>query len=134
MQAGDGVFRRNVCRGSGLGVVIRPELTSNASAIITNVSIGPGNKFIRTNYPHAAVFSAEAGSVCSAAEGDNGLLRRGIISGLNISDNLFTEVLGVNIVLGSVEVRSKSHQIIAESCSSMLPHCICCLNNMTLVF
>jgi hypothetical protein len=103
LQAGNGIFRRNTCRGAGLGVVIRPELTNNASAVIRNVTVGPGNAFIRTNYPHAALYSAEAGAVCTAAEGDGGLLRTGIISNLSILSNVFTDVLGVNLVLGSVD-------------------------------
>lgn len=97
------MFRRNTCRGAGLGVVLRPELSSNASAVIRNVTIGPGNAFVRTNYPHAALYSAEAGAVCAAAEGDGGLLRQGIIADLAVVGNSFSDVLGVNVVLGSVD-------------------------------
>ena len=97
------MFRRNTCRGAGLGVVLRPELSSNASAVIRNVTVGPGNAFLRTNYPHAALYSAEAGAICAAAEGDDGLLRPGIIADLAVTGNSFSDVLGVNIVLGSVD-------------------------------
>lgn len=102
VKASKGLIEDNHFVGVHAAVVVDPEVPDGAAAEIADIVIR-GNRIDGSGWYCRAPWSPQAGAIAAGVRQDRSTLRpAGAIRGVTIEGNLFHDVAGVHVVLGSV--------------------------------